>query len=88
MPGLLCSLARRRGGVRVFSGAGAFLTFQVADAAVEFSRLERAGATFAYALRDEPWGQRRFALRDPSGCWIDIVEQTEPAPGFWDPYVS
>jgi hypothetical protein len=27
-------------------------------------------------------------MRDPSGCWIDIVEQTEPEPGFWDPYVS
>lgn len=75
-------------GPEAFSGAGAFLTFQVADAAAEFVRLERAGATFAYALREEPWGQRRFALRDPSGCWVDVVEQIEPAPGFWDPYVS
>jgi hypothetical protein len=32
-------------------------------------------------------GQRRFALRDPAGTWLDIVEQIEPAPGFWDPYL-
>ena len=75
-------------GPEVFNGTGLFLTFQVSDAAAEFSRLERAGATFAYALRDEPWGQRRFALRDPSGCWVDVVEHTEAAPGFWDPFVS
>lgn len=73
-------------GPEVFNGAGVFLTFQVADAAAEFSRLAQAGATFAYPLRDEAWGQRRFALRDPAGCWVDVVEQTEPAPGFWDPY--
>lgn len=42
---------------------------------------------YAYDLREEPWGQRRFALRDPSGTWIDVVQQIEPEPGFWDPYV-
>lgn len=36
----------------------------------------------------EAWGQRRFALRDPAGTWIDVVEQTDPAPGFWDRYLG
>jgi uncharacterized glyoxalase superfamily protein PhnB len=71
-----------------FSGEGVFLTFQVEDAAAEFARLRGMGATFAYELKDEAWGQRRFALRDPAGTWIDIVEQTAPAAGFWDPYLS
>jgi catechol 2,3-dioxygenase-like lactoylglutathione lyase family enzyme len=70
-----------------FSGEGMFLTLQVADAAAEFARLTQAGAGFAYGLADEPWGQRRFALRDPAGMWIDVVEQIAPKPGFWDPYV-
>jgi catechol 2,3-dioxygenase-like lactoylglutathione lyase family enzyme len=70
-----------------FSGEGVFLTFQVEDARAEFERLRAAGAPIAYELRDEPWGQRRFALRDPAGTWLDVVEQIEPAPGFWDPYV-
>jgi uncharacterized glyoxalase superfamily protein PhnB len=70
-----------------FSGEGVFLTFQVADARAEFERLRDAGRPIVYPLRDEPWGQRRFALRDPAGTWLDIVEQIEPVPGFWDPYV-
>ncbi len=74
-------------GPEQFSGEGVFLTFQVDDARAEFERLRVAGAPIAHALRDEPWGQRRFALRDPAGTWLDIVEQIEPAPGFWDPYV-
>ena len=65
-----------------------FLTFQVADAAAEFARLQRAGAAFVYELETEAWGQRRFALRDPAGTWIDVVEQTDPAPGFWEGYLG
>jgi hypothetical protein len=30
------------------------------------------------------WGQRRFGVRDPAGVWVDVVEQNDPAPGFWD----
>jgi uncharacterized glyoxalase superfamily protein PhnB len=70
-----------------FNGEGMFLTLQVADAAAEFERLQRTGVAIAYPLAEEPWGQRRFGLHDPSGMWLDVVEQTEPAPGFWDAYM-
>jgi hypothetical protein len=39
------------------------------------------------SLRDEPFGQRRFGLFDPAGVWIDVVEQIEPAAGWWDQYL-
>jgi uncharacterized glyoxalase superfamily protein PhnB len=65
-----------------------FITIQVVDAAAEFERLARAGVSIAYPLRDEPWGQRRFALYDPSGTWLDVVEQIDPAPGFWDKFLT
>lgn len=74
-------------GPDVFNGKGMFLTLQVEHAAAEFERLRRAGLTIAYPLHDEPWGQRRFAVYDPSGMWVDVVQQIEPAPGFWDRYV-
>jgi uncharacterized glyoxalase superfamily protein PhnB len=69
-------------------GRGLLLTLQVSDAAAEFGRLSAAGLEFALTLRDEPWGQRRFAVRDPAGIWVDIVEQIEPEAGFWDPYMG
>jgi uncharacterized glyoxalase superfamily protein PhnB len=74
-------------GPEAFNGRGLLLTLQVADAAAEFERLSRAGVAFAHSLQDEPWGQRRFGVLDPSGMWVDIVQQIDPAPGFWDPYL-
>jgi hypothetical protein len=28
--------------------------------------------------------ERRFAAVDPGGMWVDVVEQIEPEPGWWD----
>ena len=47
-----------------------------------------SGSSRDHPLTDEPWGQRRFGIRDPAGVWVDVVEQIEPAPGFWDQYAS
>ena len=73
-------------GPEPFDGNGILLTLQVPDAAAECERLSQAGVSIAHPLRDEPWGQRRFGLRDPAGTWVDVVQQIEPEPGFWDRY--
>jgi len=41
----------------------------------------------AAAYPSEPWGQRRFAVYDPSGTWVDVIQQIDPAPGFWEKYL-
>ena len=64
------------------------MTFQVEDAAAEHKRLQAAGAPIIYGPATEPWGQRRFMVRDPSGILVDVVEQIEPAAGFWDKYMG
>lgn len=74
-------------GPEIFNGKGMFLTLQVADASAEFERLRSGGLAIAYLLHDEPWGQRRFAVYDPSGTWVDVIEQIDPAPGFWEKYL-
>jgi catechol 2,3-dioxygenase-like lactoylglutathione lyase family enzyme len=71
-----------------YRGDGMFLTFQVEDAQAEYERLRSDGMTFTLALTDEPWGQRRFAVVDPAGAWVDVVEQIEPVEGWWDPYLD
>ncbi len=73
-------------GPEPFAGTGMIVTLQVADAAAAFAKAEADGAPVSYGLADEPWGQRRFMLRDPAGVLIDVVEQTEPAAGFWERY--
>jgi catechol 2,3-dioxygenase-like lactoylglutathione lyase family enzyme len=69
-------------------GDGMFLTFQVADAAAEYERVTGAGLACDLPLTEEPWGQRRFGIVDPAGMWVDVVEQVEPAEGWWDRYVD
>ena len=69
-------------------GTGMCLEFQVEDAAAAHAAFVRDGAPIRYPLRDEPFGQRRFGLFDPAGVWIDVVEQIEPAAGFWERYPS
>ena len=71
-----------------YRGDGMLLTLQVGDARAEYERLRAGGLEFALELTDEPWGQRRFGVVDPAGMWVDIVEQTEPAAGWWDPYMA
>lgn len=73
-------------GPEPFDGKGMILTVQVEDAAAAFAALREGGAEITYPLADEPWGQRRFMLRDPAGVLIDVVEQIEPAAGFWERY--
>jgi catechol 2,3-dioxygenase-like lactoylglutathione lyase family enzyme len=71
-----------------YAGDGAFITFQVADARAEYERLTAAGFEANLELTDEAWGQRRFGVVDPAGMWVDVVEQIEPAEGWWDRYVA
>ncbi|MCU0648126.1 MAG: VOC family protein [Gemmatimonadaceae bacterium] len=73
-------------GPDAFSGAGMLLTLQVADARAACRRLQSRGARLVHPVTDEQWGQRRCALRDPAGVLLDIVQQTEAAPGYWERY--
>ena len=71
-------------GTETLDGRGMFVTLQVTDARKALGVLRAAGVELAYPLTDEPWGQRRFSLRDPVGTVVDVVEQIEPASGYWD----
>ena len=71
-------------GPELFNGLGMIFTIQVDDATALYARLSAAGEPVHHELVDCPWGQRRFMLRDPSGILVDVVEQIEPAPGFWE----
>jgi len=75
-------------GPEMFDGRGMIMTFQVDDASTAHARLKELGAPIVYDLKDEPWGQRRFMVRDPSSILVDVVEQREPAPGYWEKFMG
>ena len=61
-----------------FQGAGMFFTIEVKDVDAEFRRIKSLGIPIAIELRDEPWGDRHFAVVDPNGVGIDIVAYKAP----------
>ena len=75
-------------GPESFNGVGMILTIEVGDAASVFDHLKNGDAPIVHPLTDEKWGQRRFMTRDPAGILVDVVEQIEPAAGFWDQYMA
>jgi catechol 2,3-dioxygenase-like lactoylglutathione lyase family enzyme len=56
-----------------FGGRGVFLTVEVPDVDAEYRRIRSLGVPIEVELRDEPWGERHFAIVDPNGIGVDIV---------------
>ncbi|MDZ4371160.1 MAG: VOC family protein [Phenylobacterium sp.] len=75
-------------GPEPFPGHGMCFELQVEDARAACAEAQAAGLPITLPLTDEPFGQRRFGFHDPSGLWVDVVEQIESAPGFWDRYMT
>ena len=61
-----------------FQGKGVYLTIEVADVDALYEAIKTKGITITVELRDEPWGDRHFAIVDPNGIGIDLVTYTEP----------
>ncbi|OSZ81654.1 glyoxalase [Chitinophagaceae bacterium IBVUCB2] len=61
-----------------FSGKGIFLTIEVDDVNAEYERIKKSGTPIEVELRNEPWGDRHFAIVDPNGIGVDIVKYTAP----------
>lgn len=49
------------------------LSIEVDDLEEALSRMEKAGIPLEYGPVDEPWGVRRFYVRDPFGKLVNIL---------------
>ncbi|RDI52931.1 VOC family protein [Nocardia mexicana] len=49
------------------------ISVEVDDVDAVHETMVAAGAEVVYALRDEPWGVRRFFVRDPDGTVVNVV---------------
>ena len=62
-----------------FDGKGAFITIEVDNVDEEYKRIQDLKVPIAIPIRDEPWGDRHFAIVDPNGIGIDFVTYTSPS---------
>lgn len=61
-----------------FAGRGVYLTIEVDDVDAVCQLIQSKKIPLAISLRDEPWGDRHFAVVDPNGIGIDFVKYTAP----------
>ncbi|MBB6427704.1 VOC family protein [Sphingopyxis sp. JAI128] len=59
------------------SGWGPAYSVGVDDVDAVYARAVEAGHEIVYALRDEPWGVRRFFVRDPLGGVANVVQNKD-----------
>lgn len=57
-----------------FQGQGMYLTIEVDDVDKMYREMKQKGVAIKIEIRDEPWGDRHFAIEDPNGIGIDIVK--------------
>lgn len=57
-----------------FAGQGVYLTIEVDDVDSLYEEIQNKGVEIKIAIRDEPWGDRHFAIQDPNGIGIDLVK--------------
>ena len=52
------------------------VSIEVDDVDEIHERAVAAGAEIVYPLTDEPWGLRRFFVRDPNGAVVNVTQHT------------
>lgn len=61
-----------------FDGRGVYLTIEVEDVDRVYEEIKNKGVNIEVEIRNEPWGDRHFAILDPNGIGIDIVKYSAP----------
>jgi uncharacterized glyoxalase superfamily protein PhnB len=61
-----------------FNGKGMYLTIEVDDVDTIYNNLKNKGVEIKVELRDEPYGDRHFAIEDPNRIGIYIVKYSPP----------
>jgi catechol 2,3-dioxygenase-like lactoylglutathione lyase family enzyme len=54
------------------------LSIEVDDVDAALARVEKAKVPIEYGPADEPWGVRRFFVRDPFGKLVNILQHQAP----------
>lgn len=62
-----------------FQGQGVYLTIEVDDVDSVYRQIKKKDIGITLEIRNEPWGDRHFAIQDPNGVGIDIVTYAPPA---------
>lgn len=68
------------------NGNGFIFSLEVDDADQAYSHAIDQALDIVLDLRSEEWGQRHFAIKDPNGVYIDVVQSIEPTEEYKSGY--
>ena len=68
------NIGRREEGTPSLSGA---ISIEVGDVDKKYELAKTSGIPITYPLTEEPWGVRRFFVRDPNGVIVNIMCHSE-----------
>lgn len=57
-----------------FKGEGMYITIEVDDIDGLYNEIKKKAVDIKIDIRNEPWGDRHFAIQDPNGIGIDFVK--------------
>ena len=69
-----------------YNGNGFIFSVEVDDADEAYSHAKNNALDIAIDLKSEEWGQRHFAIKDPNGVYVDVVQATEPTEEYKSGY--
>lgn len=61
-----------------FSGKGVYFTIEVENVDSIYEQIKDKEISIEIEIRNEVWGDRHFAIKDPNGIGIDFVTYTKP----------
>ena len=65
---------------------GVIFSVEVNDADSAYAEAKDKSLDIVLDLRSEDWGQRHFAIKDPNGIYLDIVQATEATEEYQEGY--
>jgi len=69
-----------------YDGNGFIFSVEVDDVDQAYSHAKNNSLDIAIDLKSEEWGQRHFAIKDPNGVYVDVVQATEPTEEYKSGY--
>lgn len=70
------------------NGVGLWLSIDTANADDELERLNALGANIVQPAQNQPWGERKFIVRDPNGVLIYIAQKIPADAAFQQCYTE
>jgi len=85
---LLLSLMEEPDKETLVKGNHVTVYLKVDDVDKELEKLTQMGLDIVSAIKDNPWGDRSFSVKDPMGNELYIFTETEPTEEYKNAYVG